>query len=361
MKRIKNNGFTLIEILVSLAILGIVLAGIYSVYTMQHKSYIVQEQVAEMQQNERIALQMITRDIRMAGLGLTCSYGGILFTEDADGNGALNDGEDIDGNGALSAFGNGLGFDGSDTVAIAYYIVDPRGNAGGNTYTASDFDPAAATFTVDNADGFSSGDLILISNTNPRDDDDCHYAAVYATAVDSGANTITHDSAKAVENQPGGIGLAFKANSNKIRRAAKNEGGRIAYFINGSYQLIRSVNGNAQPLADNIEDMQIAYGIDINNNGIVVDGKFGTVPGGEWFDSPAGQDMALLREIRVTLVARTTREDPAYNIGVRPVVEGHDPACCSAATTPAQAAKYRRRVLQSTIKLRNIKGTVAIF
>ena len=43
----KNKGFTLIEILVSLAILGIVLAGIYSVYTMQHKSYIVQEQVAE--------------------------------------------------------------------------------------------------------------------------------------------------------------------------------------------------------------------------------------------------------------------------------------------------------------------------
>ena len=55
MKGVKNKGFTLIEILVSLAILGIVLAGIYSVYNMQHKSYIVQEQVTEMQQSERIA------------------------------------------------------------------------------------------------------------------------------------------------------------------------------------------------------------------------------------------------------------------------------------------------------------------
>ena len=71
MKGVENKGFTLIEILVSLAILGIVLAGIYSVYNMQHKSYIVQEQVTEMQQSERIALQMITRDIRMAGLGLS--------------------------------------------------------------------------------------------------------------------------------------------------------------------------------------------------------------------------------------------------------------------------------------------------
>ena len=98
--------------------------------------------------------------------------------------------------------------------------------------------------------------------------------------------------------------------------------------------------------------MQIAYGIDIDNNRIVEDD--------EWFNDPTNRDMTLLREIRLSLVARTTREDPAYNVGERPVVEGHDPAG-SVITTPAQAARYRRRVLQTTIKLRNIDETIARF
>ena len=49
--------------------------------------------------------------------------------------------------------------------------------------------------------------------------------------------------------------------------------------------MTRSVNGGAaQPLAENIEDMQIAYGIDIDNNGIVADD---TWVSGEWFDDPS--------------------------------------------------------------------------
>ena len=49
---VKNiKGFTLIELMVALAILGIVLAGIYSIFNTQHKSYIVQEQVVDSQQN----------------------------------------------------------------------------------------------------------------------------------------------------------------------------------------------------------------------------------------------------------------------------------------------------------------------
>ena len=150
----KNKGFTLIEILVSLAILGIVLAGIYSVYTMQHKSYIVQEQVANMQQNERIALHMITRDIRTAGLGLACQQAGIILTEDANGSGALDGGEDINGDGLLTAFGDGVGFDGSDTIAVAYYVFSPN-RLSDTTTTAANFNSTSATFQVIDATGFS--------------------------------------------------------------------------------------------------------------------------------------------------------------------------------------------------------------
>jgi type IV pilus assembly protein PilW len=62
-----QNGFTLIEILIALAITGVVMAGIYSTYASQQKAYIAQEQVAAMQQNLRAAMYYMVREIRMAG------------------------------------------------------------------------------------------------------------------------------------------------------------------------------------------------------------------------------------------------------------------------------------------------------
>ena len=63
----KKSGFTLVEILVALALAGIVSAAVYNVYISQNKSYVVQDRVAEMQQNLRAAMYMMKREIRMAG------------------------------------------------------------------------------------------------------------------------------------------------------------------------------------------------------------------------------------------------------------------------------------------------------
>jgi len=67
LKRLNKQGFTLVELLVALAISGVVMAGIYSVYYSQQKSYITQDQVAAMQQNLRVAIYFMEREIRMAG------------------------------------------------------------------------------------------------------------------------------------------------------------------------------------------------------------------------------------------------------------------------------------------------------
>jgi len=62
-----NQGFTLLEVLVALAILGVIVAGIYSTFYSQQRSYIAQEQVAAMQKNLRAAMYLVEREIRMAG------------------------------------------------------------------------------------------------------------------------------------------------------------------------------------------------------------------------------------------------------------------------------------------------------
>jgi len=65
----KEKGITLIELLITLAIIGILIAGIYKTFISQQHTYAVQEQVADTQQNVRIAITQMMRELRMAGYG----------------------------------------------------------------------------------------------------------------------------------------------------------------------------------------------------------------------------------------------------------------------------------------------------
>jgi prepilin-type N-terminal cleavage/methylation domain-containing protein len=64
-----NKGVTLIELLIALVISSILIAGLYRVFIGQHKSYTVQEQVVDMQQNVRVSINRMMSEIRMAGFG----------------------------------------------------------------------------------------------------------------------------------------------------------------------------------------------------------------------------------------------------------------------------------------------------
>jgi len=64
---INKRGITLIELLVGLVICAIVIAAIYRVFTAQSNAYVVQDQVVEIQQNIRSVMEIMVRDIRMAG------------------------------------------------------------------------------------------------------------------------------------------------------------------------------------------------------------------------------------------------------------------------------------------------------
>jgi prepilin-type N-terminal cleavage/methylation domain-containing protein len=66
-------GFTLTELLVAMAISGILLGAMVSTCITQRKAYAVQEQVTEMTLNVRAALDMLAREVRMAGYGVPTS------------------------------------------------------------------------------------------------------------------------------------------------------------------------------------------------------------------------------------------------------------------------------------------------
>lgn len=65
--RLNNKAFTLLELLLALAIFAIVVTAIYGTYLSQQKAYIVQDQIAGIQQNLRAAMFIMSREIKLAG------------------------------------------------------------------------------------------------------------------------------------------------------------------------------------------------------------------------------------------------------------------------------------------------------
>ena len=98
-----NQGFTLVELLIAMVVALLALDAIYSTFLNQKKSYVMQEEIAAMNQNVRAAMFYMQREIRMAGCDpigtanasiVTANATSINFTEDIVGN---TPGSDSDG------------------------------------------------------------------------------------------------------------------------------------------------------------------------------------------------------------------------------------------------------------------------
>jgi type IV pilus assembly protein PilW len=98
----KAEGFTLIELMVAIAIGMVVLAGVTTTFMSQIKFYTAQEQVNEMEQNARGALDVITRELKMAGYkpnggtvtGVTYNTSQLMIEADVDGSGVIDNTND---------------------------------------------------------------------------------------------------------------------------------------------------------------------------------------------------------------------------------------------------------------------------
>ncbi|MCH7915572.1 MAG: prepilin-type N-terminal cleavage/methylation domain-containing protein [Deltaproteobacteria bacterium] len=75
-----ESGFTLTELLIGIVLSGIVIAGVYGFFVSQIKTYSLQEQLVEMQENARIAIDTIVMGLQNAGYDPTNSPFGFGIT-----------------------------------------------------------------------------------------------------------------------------------------------------------------------------------------------------------------------------------------------------------------------------------------
>jgi type IV pilus assembly protein PilW len=139
---LNEKAFTLIELLVAVAISGIVMAAIYSAYYTSQKNAIVQEQTTAMRQNLRAGLDVMAREIRMAGYDpthsanagiVTANSNSIVFTNDLNGDG---DTGDTDENITYALGGTSLQRNGQAVAeninALNFVYLDGSGNVTAN-------------------------------------------------------------------------------------------------------------------------------------------------------------------------------------------------------------------------------------
>jgi len=114
--RKKRQGFSLVELMIAMLVGMIVLGSLYNLFTVQSKILGNQEMAVEMQQNARMAMDIMTREMRLAGFNPTvtlskcagtlpssltstpcvgiqdASTNSISFTSDINGDGDLTPG-----------------------------------------------------------------------------------------------------------------------------------------------------------------------------------------------------------------------------------------------------------------------------
>ncbi|KPJ93649.1 MAG: hypothetical protein AMJ55_07615 [Gammaproteobacteria bacterium SG8_15] len=90
----QQRGFTIVEIMLAITLSMILIAGVIQVYLSSKESFRVQNELARLQENQRIAIEFLQRDISQAGFirppGKLINLPGVFITVN-DGGGTTSD------------------------------------------------------------------------------------------------------------------------------------------------------------------------------------------------------------------------------------------------------------------------------
>lgn len=296
--RTTTAGFTLVEVLVALAIFGIVIAQAFAVFGAQHVTYHGTERTLEVQQDSRLLADAVLLDLRMSGymvprsVGVSSGDGGNAAPDRicASDPSVIDDAEVAD---ALERF------------AGANLTSNVNANAGSVILSATSMD-----IDSDGDNDFAVGSGIIIADSN-----NSHCARI--TSVIGTTVGFTPDTP---------AGFAVSSTSGSVSPA-------VVYEVNGT-DLLR----NNRRLANGVEDLQLEFGVDANGDGQLTGAEFP-------IHDLNGQDPSEVRSLRLSVIARADREDEALETVGRPAAGNRN---------AGTADGFRRRRITATVVPRNL-------
>jgi prepilin-type N-terminal cleavage/methylation domain-containing protein len=346
-----QRGFTMIELMISVAISTFVVFTLYGIFTIQTYQLMNQELRMEMHQNSRFALEILSRSTRMSGFGTR----GTIVGEFGN-NGGTSNVQDV-----IVSY-DAIGSDGSDAITVAYMepslVMDTKYSTVEACATSTiTFDPNH----LDNFDKllqFQSDDLLMCYD----------YAAIgtnntYLWSITSDVSTTTPFGAVAVDSS---IATAtdFAAacpsgyNISPVIRCSK--GHLSTYYIDdtdngvgpGSPEhpvLMMDLNDNFPnnddvPLVDNIEDLQFQYCIDDGTNIVNCASPL------SWVSTIPAGEISNVWMVRISMVVRSPKENyqgMEWSTNVRPAVANN--------AAGSSGDGYYREVVTTEVTVRNLR------
>ncbi len=350
------RGFTLVELLVGSTILLIVILATLSLYKSSNQISVDQQQYAELQHGVRSGMYFISRDSRMAGLGLPQEFFGFAL----EGTDNEVQGGTVD----------------PDRLKVMGNFEDPI------NLMVANYQGAAANLTVEDLsfelfqypDEFYENKVVLII---PNPDSGCLNGEVRTITH------VTHDATGQNErlnfspglapgvNPPGGLkGTCPDSNDydgGSVTFVNVNEywldvtgnypgltAGTNGYIGNGEGNVLYlTMNGIHYPLARNVENLQFQYNGDMDDDGFL-DGFV------DW-QSTWTNDITMtcrIRQVRMWVLGRT--ENPFVSVGASPPGNIQLYQRPSIANSPGSGVddKHKRFLMETTANVRNLSLSI---
>lgn len=372
----KLAGFTLIELMIAIAISVILLNGVLQIFQSSKQSYRVADNLGRVQENARYALDVLAREIRQVGF-LPCR----IATKEGDAQVAnvLNTTTD-----EYDFFGAPItGFEGGGTFPVEFQAEGSTAGTrlagsdgfrvlrgGSNVYSVVEHTPTSAQLKINTiAHDINPNDILMVCDTES--------AAIFqATNANPGNNnTIVHNTGSGTPgNCTKGLGFPVACTANGTAKSFGPDSQVVKlsasiFYVGASLatdgdalptnSLYRrdqvNIGGNLQfgdplELVQGIETMQVLYGVALTPSGSAV--RYVTaddVNVGEW---------ANVVSVRVGLLFHTpeeisnTADITTYNV-------------VGTSVTPATGTVFypgdrrQRYIFNETIKIRNRGASVA--
>ena len=343
-------GFTMIELLIGSAVMLIAILAALIVYSRSNRVSVEQQMVTEVQNDVRSSLFFVTRDLRMAGVGLPVEFSG-FFLEGVDNE---DQGTEVQ----------------PDRITMMGNIEDPI-NIPIDSYQGAAANLSADDYSLEQypyPDEFYEAKIVLIL---PNPTSPCRSGEVreitHVTHDASGGNEKLNFSPGLAPgvNPPGGLSGTCPDSDNydggsvtfinvkeywldTTGNAAGLTAGVNGYIGGGEGGVFYCTNNGIHfPLASNVENFQVEYNGDMNND-TFLDGW------SPWDPNWALDQIGRVQQVRIWVLGRTPQAftsvsgTPTANIHTyrRPVLSN----------SPAGAAddRHRRVLLESTSNVRNM-------
>ena len=369
MKQVKQlSGFTLIELMVSMAIGLFLVAGVITIMLDSKENFLLEQELSYIQENARFAIDELSYDIRMAGY-TGCSQEGELSN-------TVDDPASSDWKFASTGI---VGYEqgdadvpiefAADVTSSTDVLIINRGEPN-EAVTVSSHNTGSQQINLSSDGDFEDGEILVIASAN------CSHMAIFQktepTAAD--ANYIRHQTSgaspgnchSALSNSSGTnyagydcsatpaggeLGLSYPAGST-IMRFSSN-----AYFVKNSPNtglpsLFRetlvavgsSATSQSREFVSGVEDFQIIYGVDNDATADNTIDRYYSAANitdlvGDVGNGYVGWDRVL--SARFTLILRSMRpvyaENTSVNLGDGDIFND----------------RYMRQKVSSTVKIRN--------